>query len=200
MPKRVVVFLDYQNVYRRARDAFTGPLASHWDGQIDPLRLGNLIARRMPDRELHQVRVYRGRPSSNKDPKGYGACMRQCARWRKNQRVHVFTRSLRYPRAYPAQPEQEKGVDVQLAVDYVAMAMRREYDVGVLMSEDTDLRPALEVAANLTADVVCEVATWMRPSVNWRRGFRIHGGQLWCHYLSEADYRTAADPTDYTQS
>jgi hypothetical protein len=101
-------------------------------------------------------------------------------------------RALRYPRGYPTLPPQEKGVDVKLAVDFVAMAIRGEYDVGILMSEDTDLKPAIEAVIELP-DAHCEAATWDPPGAP-RRGLRLPG--RWCHYLSELDYRhTAVRPT-----
>ena len=43
MPTRVAVFVDYMNCYRRAREAFTPGSRSHVDGQIDPLRLAELL-------------------------------------------------------------------------------------------------------------------------------------------------------------
>lgn len=184
--ERLVVFVDYQNAYRRAREAFEPPLAPHWDGQVDPGRLGRVLSHLgHSSRQLAEVRVYRGRPDSSRDPKGYGAASRQAAAWERNPLVKVFMRTLRYPHGYPAVPAQEKGVDVQLAVDFVAMAVRGEYDVGVLMSEDTDLKPALEAVMALPR-THCEVATWDPPGAT-RRGLKIPG--LWCHYIGEADYR-----------
>ena len=52
---------------------------------------------------------------------------------------------------------------MQLALDFAMMAVRGEYDVGVLMSNDTDLRPALEEVMNLGAQTV-EVAAWDPPA------------------------------------
>ena len=161
--KRVVAFIDYQNAYRRARDAFhrhrTDP---NWMGQFAPYALGELIANRSgdgdTDRMLRQVRVYRGVQNNSLDSQGYAANRRQIDAWRSNPLVSVITRPLRYPRDYPASPAQEKGIDVQLALDFVMMAVRDEYDVGVLMSNDTDLRPALEEVIRLERQVV-EVAT-----------------------------------------
>jgi hypothetical protein len=44
------------------------------DGQIDPLRLGEKIVEKDAyDNEVSGVRVYRGRPDSLKEPRGYGA-------------------------------------------------------------------------------------------------------------------------------
>ena len=57
----------------------------------------------------------------------------------------MITRALRYPPDWSAALAQEKGVDVALAVDFVKLAIEGEYDVGVMMSTDNDLLPALEV-------------------------------------------------------
>jgi uncharacterized LabA/DUF88 family protein len=40
----------------------------------------------------------------------------------------------------------EKGVDVRLAVDILAMAQARHYDVAMVISSDTDLIPAMQAA------------------------------------------------------
>jgi hypothetical protein len=72
MAKRVVVFVDYQNACRAARSAFHNhSVDPHWAGQIRPAAFGELIIRLSgnPDLVLHQVRMYRGLPSSAKDPK-----------------------------------------------------------------------------------------------------------------------------------
>jgi hypothetical protein len=77
MADRVVLFIDYQNVYMSARSMFHPLGAPHWCGQIDPVALGQLLVSRGPyDRRLMGVRLYRGVPDSTKDPKGYGACQR----------------------------------------------------------------------------------------------------------------------------
>ena len=57
----------------------------------------------------------------------------------------MITRSLRYPRGWPTVPTQEKGTDFALAVDFVKLAIEGNYDIGVMLSTDNDLLPALEV-------------------------------------------------------
>ena len=60
---RVVVFLDYQNVYNGAREVFDLRGDPSRYGQIDPLRLAQLIVARHPEEShITGVRVYRGRP------------------------------------------------------------------------------------------------------------------------------------------
>jgi uncharacterized LabA/DUF88 family protein len=48
----------------------------------------------------------------------------------------------------------EKGVDVRLALDIVTMAQDRKYDVGYVVSSDTDLIPALQAAQARKREVV----------------------------------------------
>jgi uncharacterized LabA/DUF88 family protein len=205
MADRVVVFLDWQNVYKGAREAFCGYGAPHWAGQVRPLALGQLIAADSPfDRRLHQVRIYRGQPDATRDPKSYAANARQVAAWRQSPLVDVTVRTLRYPRGWPnshraGEKPQEKGIDVALAIDFVTMAVAGEYEVGVLMSTDTDLKPALEAVAQLTATegVRAEVASWS-SSIGHSRRLSISSRRLYCHWLGQDAYGQVADPTDYS--
>jgi uncharacterized LabA/DUF88 family protein len=206
VPDRVVVFLDWQNVYRGAREAFCSLQAPHWEGQVDPLRLAQHLAADSPfDRELKQVRIYRGQPDASRDPKGYAACSRQVGVWRQSALVSVTTRTLRYPPGWPSpyQPgerPQEKGIDVALAIDFVAMAVRGEYEVGILMSTDTDLKPALEAVAALTSThgKRADVAAWSVPGRHDRR-LAITGRNLYCHWMDKYVYDRITDGTDYSR-
>ncbi len=56
----------------------------------------------------------------------------------------MLARSLRYPRNWPNERPQEKGIDVQLAVDLVRGYVAQEFDIGIVASTDTDLLPAIE--------------------------------------------------------
>ena len=196
-PKRVAVFIDYQNVYRSARRTFGLDHGPHWEGQVHPQRLG-LVLKGVGDdsRELVAVRVYRGMPSSRHDSRGYGAASRQIAAWRSQASTTVIVRPLRYPRSYPSDPPQEKGIDVCIALDYVMMALHDEYDVGVLFSADTDLIPALEVVARERGPSSCEVAAWKAADGPARR-LRIKSANIWCHLLTLSRYKHVHDPTDY---
>ena len=103
MSKRVIVFLDFQNVYHRARDSFCVHDAVAREGQVDPLALGLLLAGRVLGGCLAGVRVYRGRPSQRHDVRSYAAHQRQTDRQvsRGNGLVTVISRDLRYPPDWP---------------------------------------------------------------------------------------------------
>lgn len=195
MPARVMVFLDYQNVYLFAHQRFSPPGSSPTTAHIDPLKVGRLlVSRRNQESELVGVRVYRGQPNPFFQPESAAASDRQARAWMAAREVSVLRRQLRYPKAWPHLPAQEKGIDVALAVDFVRLAMQREYDVGILFSSDTDLLPALETVAELKLARV-EVADWGKSL-----RLRFPGTNLpWCHHLSRADYLAVADPTDYTR-
>jgi uncharacterized LabA/DUF88 family protein len=198
---RLALFLDYPNVYNAAREAFHANSMPRWAGQIDPLRLGELLASKgLGYRELKEARVYRGRPAQSREARTYWANLRQSEAQvrRGGGRVSVITRALRYPPDWPNARAQEKGIDVALAIDFVQMAMLGEFDVGVIMSTDTDLRPALEAVLRLRPQggPICEVAAWSNASCHGPR-LSIPSAKIWCHWLSEADYLSVVDRTDY---
>lgn len=174
--ERVVVFVDYRNVYYGARRAFSLGDSPGRVGHVDPFRLARLIASRGPEgseRVLQQVRVYHGVPSASKDARGHAAAWRQREAQRASEvdaqsalRKRLQTeygyqhfeiiehchRTLHYPPDYPVAKPQEKGVDVQLAVDFVSGAFAHRFDVGIIFSTDTDLYPALEAVRSFGVD------------------------------------------------
>lgn len=201
--RTVTVFLDYQNVYHRARDAFCSRAASASEGQVDPLALGLLLTERVPNRRLVGVRLYRGRPSGPRDPRSYAAFRRQSAAQLSAGRglVTVVARSLRYPPGWPQQPAQEKGIDVALAVDLVMMVARDECDIAIVFSSDTDLLPALEAVIALKPGdpLCCEVAAWAGPGMR-PRALAVRGVRLRQHLLGPDDFRAVADVNDYARA
>lgn len=201
MVNRVAVFIDAQNVYRCARDCFFTRQSPAHVGQIAPCVLGQfLCGQRNPHqsssttRTLTQVRIYTGRPDSSLDPRTYAAHMRQCAAWERAGAV-VIHRTLRYPGNWPKTRAEEKGIDVQLAIDFVAGAFDDEYDTGIVCSTDTDLLPALEFVATRYRRKHVETAAWQ--SEGWRSELRLRNPATWCHRLALADYEAVRDPVDY---
>lgn len=119
------------------------------------------------------------------------------AAWSRSGIVETITRTLQYSAHWPSVKPVEKGIDVSLALDFALMAYRGEYDVGILMSTDTDLVPALEAVAQLGSARV-EVAAWSSPGRS-RRRLTIKRRKLWCHWLDDSEYRRVRDKRDYTR-
>ena len=200
---RVALFIDYQNVYMRARDSFAPRGGPSRVGQIVPRLVGELLVERGhrvdPHRVLSSVLIARGVPSAERSPIGDAAAKRQVAAWGSQSAVTVVTHPLQYVRveAGPGVTRieaREKGVDVVLAVQMLLGAQRDEYDVAILFSADSDLIPAV-VAVRLLGKR-CEVAAWRSPA-GFRSALRIPG--VWRHWLDRADYERLHDPTDYTK-
>jgi len=121
--------------------------------------------------------------------------MKQCAAWESKEAI-VIPRTLRYPTGWPDTKAQQKGVDVALAIDFVAFAIDGEYDVGVIASTDTDLKPALEyVYRKLSTVRRAEVTNWTGSTI--QRRLSVPGGKIWCYWLDRGDYDSIADLTNY---
>lgn len=161
---RVAVFIDWQNTYKAAREAFGLRDLPNEHGNYSPYRLARILASgndRGRETQLVRVSIHRGLPSSHRDRVGYGACRRQSAAWMQENPEVVFPRlrPLRYPHD-DTEPPVEKGVDVELAVAAVEMAVGDDCDVAVVFSHDTDLLPAIETITRLKGREAVETASW----------------------------------------
>jgi hypothetical protein len=160
------------------------------------------------ERVLQEVRIYRGLPSSSRDGKGYGAARRQISAWERDPRVTVVSRPIRYPEGWPnsqaeGESPQEKGIDVALALDFAIMGHENKYDVGLMFSADTDLKPALEYIADKRrawGHPIPEVAAWSSAQ-NHSRRLALTGTdrKLYCHWVDEATYERLRDNTNYAR-
>jgi len=110
--------------------------------------------------------------------------------------AEVISRPLRYPADWPQSRAQEKGVDVALAVDFVTMAVNGDYDLGVIASTDSDLKPALEFVEKYYPNTIkIAVTAWKSEKLKSR--LSVGGSRIWCHYFGKDDYDTVVDATDY---
>lgn len=205
---RVAVFLDYQNAYHGAREAFGDPSRdAPTMGHVNPQRLGLLLKQLGedfdPNRELTAVTVYRGEPGARSHPKLQSAFARQVSVWRSQPLVTVKTRPLRYqpiewsmnkPIKWRA---EEKGIDVLMALDIALGARDDLYDAAIVVSGDTDLIPALEYALGVGKRI--ETAMWWDREYRHRQ-LKLPGSQrrLWNHRLDRQRFEYVRDGTDYT--
>jgi len=204
-PWRVVIFLDYQNIYYRARGQFFHPDAPATVGHVDPLKLGRQLfelgCHKYPNREFAGVRVYKGSADHRSGRKVHQSDERRMSSWSQLPGVEVFSRPLTYhpvrrPGRRTGWRPQEKGIDVMLALDLAIGARNSTYDVAVVFSSDSDLLPALEDAAVRTR---VETAVWGSPG-DCVGPLRIRGQSTWTHYLDRAHFDLVRDDTDYLTS
>lgn len=143
---RVLVSFDGQNLYRLAKDAFGPGYPYHWPS-YDVMKLADALATRIPGRTLVEVRFYTGVPTARQD-EFWNGFWNNKLRHIGRQGVHVYRGRL----YYYGQQVQEKGVDVRLAVDLVEATYAQRYDVAILVSQDGDLVPAVDLAKEVARD------------------------------------------------
>jgi uncharacterized LabA/DUF88 family protein len=197
--KRAVAFIDGQNLFHHSRKAF-GYHFPNYDIQ----KLCQCVAK-MRGWNLTCVHFYTGVPDAADDPRWnrfWGNKLREMGR----QGMQLFSRPLRYRNKSVTLPDgsqytflhgEEKGIDVRIALDVIGKAVRGDYDVAVVFSQDQDLS---EVADEIRA-ISKQQNRWIKmacayplsPTVSNRRGIN---GTDWIK-ISKTDYDACIDPRDY---
>jgi len=174
--KRTVAFIDGQNLFHAAKEAF-GYTFPNYDVEA-------LAHRACRDQgwSLAQVRFYTGLPD-RADNSFWHTFWSNKLRAMSRGGVWVFSRPLRYRNRRVDLPGgsvhtfltgEEKGIDVRIALDVVRMARSGDLDVALLFSQDQDLS---EVADEVRA-IARERNRWikvasaypMSPTSRNRRG------------------------------
>lgn len=115
--RKIAVFIDWQNTYKTAREAFGWSDYPNEYGNYSPYSLARILAAgnaRGNEAALVRVNIHRGLPSQKHDRAGYAANRRQSAAWiaESPEVVVPRLRPLRYSRD-PNEPPHEKGIDVE---------------------------------------------------------------------------------------
>jgi uncharacterized LabA/DUF88 family protein len=137
-PTRVVLFVDGQNLYNRCKDRFGWP----W---IHPVRLGDALVAEDVKKHgpgshcLSGVRYYPGIHDANRRPEHHGKMQRRLEAY-DTAGVNCISIQLRYDKEGRG---REKGVDVRTAIDLTRLGQKGLYDVAIVVSEDSDLNPAI---------------------------------------------------------
>jgi uncharacterized LabA/DUF88 family protein len=207
--KRAVVFVDGQNLYHAARQAFGYTYPSY-----DVAALAAVLCQNH-NWLLTDVRFYTGVPDAA-DNAGWNAFWVAKLAQMGRQGVHVFSRPLRYRNKRVVLPDgsehtylagEEKGIDVRLAVDVIRLAHRSAFDVALILSQDQDLS---EVAAEIR-EIAREQSRWIKvasafpwsPASRNTRGIdrtdwiRIDRG-TYDACLDRRDYRPKGSPREST--
>jgi uncharacterized LabA/DUF88 family protein len=159
----VAVFMDWQNAYGAARDAFELHQAPPARGNFNPLEIARYLAagnKRGKNGKLVRLEIHRGSPDPNTHSKAHGAAERQRLAW------IALDHEIVVPRLRPVrinkqtgEPE-EKGIDVALACSAVEHVLTKKCDVAIIFSHDSDLLPPVETICRLTDKHHVETASW----------------------------------------
>ncbi|HMD85705.1 MAG TPA: NYN domain-containing protein [Terriglobia bacterium] len=197
--KRVVAFIDGQNLFYAAKKAF-----GHRFPNYDPRSLAERIAA-THGWPLSQVFFYTGIPDRT-DNAFWNHFWTAKLAVMGTRGVRTFSRSLRYRNQTVPLPGggtttilvgEEKGIDVRLALDAVRMARENGYDVALIFSQDQDLSEAADEVKAISVQqgrwikVAC--AFPVSPTAENRRGIN---GTEWIT-IDRATYDACLDPNDY---
>ena len=201
--KRAVAFVDGQNLFYAAKEAFGYKFPNY-----DVLKLADGVCR-LKGWSLGGVRFYTGVPDATDNPFWYTFWTGKLAVMGK-QGVVVFSRPLRYRTRSVRLPDgseytflaaEEKGIDVRIALDVIRLGRTSTCDVALILSQDQDLS---EVAQEIRL-IAAEQGRWIKiasafpcsPASRNRRGIdktdwiRIDRG-LYDSCLDHRDYRPKA--------
>lgn len=197
--KHAIAFIDGQNLFHHAKSAF-----GHEHPNYDPQKLHAEICRQN-DWKPSLVRFYTGVHTFEHDELWSGYWSNRVLRM-KRAGVVVTTRPLRYyPKFVTASDgtvtettlSQEKGIDVRIALDIVRLARTKQFDVGVIYSQDQDLAEV--------ADEVKEISQqqdrWIKlvsafPHGNFATSARGVNGTDWVQ-IDQTTYDACLDTYDY---
>ena len=199
--KRAVSFIDGQNLYRHAKDAF-----GHYHPNYDPRKLDDAVC---ADRGWvnHGVRFYTGIPSAARTPMWDGYWTRRLTAMRRAG-IAVTSRPLRYRVETVRLPDgsvhdipvdREKGIDLRLGLDVVRMARNAELDVAIVFSQDQDLAEA----GREVRDISRSADRWLKVVSAFSHGPNATSSR--CRGIDQTDwfrmdqdfYEACLDPRDY---
>lgn len=168
--KRVALFIDGSNLYYAVRDGLK------IQKQIDIEKLAHKLVH---DRELVRIYYYNAPPPPEDDPESRRA--QQAFRdrlgyidflQRRDGRLVQRTFKVKCPdcdKEIDYRRHIQKGVDTRLAVDLVTMAVRDSYDVGIVVSGDSDFTEGVNFVKEHTHKRIENAFVMWR---GWDKGLR----------------------------
>ena len=197
--KRTIAFIDGQNLFHSARDAF-GYNYPNYDVQ----KLAAAVCQQN-GWTLDRVCFYTGVPDPA-DNSFWNTFWGNKLSMMGRRGVTVYSRSLAYRNKEVRLPDgsthtflygEEKGIDVRLALDTLDRAYRNEYDVALIFSQDQDLTELVDLVRAVGRDQNrwIKIASAFPDSItrSFRRGI---DRTDWCR-IDRTMYNACIDPLDY---
>ena len=132
--KRVAIFIDGGNFYRKIRESDLVPKGM----RFNYVKFAEFLARdRIIASKSYYIGIVRNHDQSEKSRKMVES-QQKLLSGLENDGYEIKRGKIVYDNKI-----REKGVDVQIAIDLVIGAVENAYDVAVVVSSDTDLIPAI---------------------------------------------------------
>lgn len=182
----IAVFVDFENLRRVGASLFALGFPPE-EATVCPSLVADLIAARRPTATpATSITVVRGEPSRFRDPHAASRFRRDAVRWSSDSRIRTRFLPLHYG---PHSSPKESGVDLRLGLDFVAAARSKRYEAVVVLTGDSDFRPALDDAAGSGTRV--ELAFWTKGIKRFDSplaDYAVRQKYLWTHRLTEDDF------------
>lgn len=200
-PNKAIAFFDGQNLFHSVKESF---------GYGYPNYHPKHLAQAVCDQKnwvLIETRFYTGIPNAKDNPFWSRFWDLKLGAMRRQKNVFVFSRLLKYRQKKITCPDgqkftltvgDEKGVDVRIAIDVIALAHKRKYDIALIFSQDQDLSEA--------ADEIRDIAKMQKRFIKVASAFpkNPHRKHLrrginktdWIPF-DKAFYDSCIDPKDY---
>jgi len=139
--KKTFVFIDGSNFYFKLRDLTSKLVGKYSLIDFDFRKFAEWLVR---PNELLEIRYYLGairRERNNSKSEQLYADQQKLIGKLQQQNIII---TLGHVIRHPDKTHHEKGVDVRLAVEMIKFARENKYDIGYLVSSDTDLVAAVE--------------------------------------------------------
>jgi uncharacterized LabA/DUF88 family protein len=197
--KRTVVFIDGQNLFRSAKEAF-----GYFYPNYDVTLLSEKVCAGQ-GWQINEIRFYTGVPDLRDDGLWH-------IFWNKKlvsmgqKGVTIFSRALRYRNQTVKLPDgsnytflvgQEKGIDVRIALDIIRLAHEQVFDVCLVFSQDQDLSEVADEVRRISVEqnrwIKIASAFPISPTSRNRRGINKTD---WVQ-IDRLTYDACIDPNDY---
>lgn len=198
--KNAIVFVDGQNLYRAAKDAFGYNYPNY-----DIKRLSEKICSSR-GWSLTGIYFYTGIPDSQDNAFWHNFWSRKLS-YMGRVGIKLFSRPLRYHNKDFTCPScnknhtslvgHEKGVDVRIALDVIRLAHEKKYDVAVILSQDQDLSEVADEVRRISIEQNhwIKVASVFPKSPTSKNTKGINNTE-WIQ-IDKKTYDACIDPNDY---
>jgi uncharacterized LabA/DUF88 family protein len=132
---RVCIFIDGSNLYHQLKDCGTNIKINYYN-----------LSKALAEKERKLIRTYYYVcPPVDPNQKSYHDQQKFLSYLKNTQYLELRFGSLEVR----GNVQVEKGVDVMLAIDMVSLAHKNAYDTAILLSNDSDLAPAVDMVKDL---------------------------------------------------
>jgi len=186
-----VLFVDYDNMFRRATELFTNASMGPTHPQLDPRKLVRALQGRSRTGPIvTRVQIFAGLPSAKNEPSRNAAVKASASRWEKEEGTTVVLGGLYYSARWPQESPRDRHTAVSLAVALIDEAVQNKASMISVASSSMVLQGALDCAARYFSGHI-QLVQWLTPRL--RVDASASQSTVYHLCLDESDYLAMRD-------